>query len=103
MYGDTKFITAWGLEFPGSNHVNGFEPLDQANLADTNDLLGFDIAPIARSDFGDQGYLRPGSSETDVVYITHHDGGDTEVYAESVAIMVEKLKAANGLYERNRN
>lgn len=40
-------------------------------------------------------YLRPGSGEADTVYITYHDGGDTEVFAESVAAMVEKLRNAN--------
>jgi hypothetical protein len=39
--------------------------------------------------------LRPGGGEADTVYITHHDGGDTEVFAESVAAMVEKLRNAN--------
>jgi hypothetical protein len=39
--------------------------------------------------------LRPGGSEADTVYITHHDGSDTEAFAESIAAMVERLKHEN--------
>jgi hypothetical protein len=33
--------------------------------------------------------------EPDAVFITHHDGGDTEVYAESVVVMLERLRDAS--------
>ena len=41
---------------------------------------------------GDPGKL---GHEGDHVYVTHHDGGDTEVFAESVGEMLATLKQAN--------
>jgi hypothetical protein len=40
---------------------------------------------------GDMVYLRPGAAEVDAVYLAHHDGGDIEILAESVAQMRETL------------
>ena len=95
LYADRALVTAQGLEYTDSDHISTFEALDEQGLLDTRSWLGFDAVAIATSDFGDPIYLRPGASETDTVYITHHDGGDTEVFAESVAAMVERLRQAN--------
>jgi hypothetical protein len=49
---------------------------------------------IATTDFDDAVYLRVGAAEADTVYLTHHDGGDTEVFAESLGEMLATLKQA---------
>ena len=95
LYADQALVTAQGLDYSDSDRISTFAALDEQELIDTRSWLGFDVVAIATSDFGDSIYLRPGSSETDTVYITHHDGGDTEVFAESVAAMVERLRHAN--------
>jgi hypothetical protein len=96
LYSDRALVTAQGLEYTDADRISTFEPLDEQGLLDTRPWLGFDAVAIATSDFGDPIYLRPGSSEADTVYITHHDGGDTEVFAESVAAMVEKVRRPSG-------
>jgi hypothetical protein len=40
-------------------------------------------------------YLRSGPSEADGVHITYHDGGDTEIFADSVAEMLDVLRQRN--------
>jgi hypothetical protein len=95
LYADRALITAQGLNYTDADQISTFEALDERRLLDTRRWLGFDAVPIATSDFGDPIYLRPGPSEPDTVYITYHDGGDTEPFAESVAAMVESLRVAN--------
>jgi hypothetical protein len=95
LYADRALVTGQGLDYSDSDRISTFGALDEQGLLDTRPWLGFDAVAIATSDFGDPIYLRPGSSEPDTVYITHHDGGDTEVFAESVAAMVARLKVAN--------
>ena len=88
-------MTAQGLDYGDADNISTFEALDEQGLLDTRPWLGFDAVAIATSDFGDPIYLRPGPSEGDTVYINHHDGGDTEVFAGSVALMVERVRHAN--------
>ena len=95
LYADRALVTAQSLEYTDAGRISTFEALDEQGLLDTRPWLGFDAVAIATSDFGDPIYLRSGASESDTVYITHHDGGDTEVFAESVAAMVERLRQAN--------
>jgi hypothetical protein len=95
LYADRALVTAQGLDSTDTDHISTFEALDEQGLLDTRPWLGFDAVAIATSDFGDPIYLRPGTSEADTVYITHHDGGDTEVFADSIAAMVERLRHAN--------
>jgi hypothetical protein len=92
LYADRAFVTAQDLDYADGARIGTFAPLDEQGLLETRQWLGFDAIAIATTDFGDSIYLRPGSSEADTVYITHHDGGDTEVFAESVAAMVERLR-----------
>jgi hypothetical protein len=41
-------------------------------------------------------YLRPGANEPDTVYISYHDDpGNIEVFADSVAVMLEKAREVN--------
>jgi hypothetical protein len=83
------------LDYDDGEVINTFSALDEQGLLDTREWLGFDVVAIATSDFGDPLYLRPGRSEPDTVYITHHDGGDTEIFAESVASRLQRLRRAN--------
>lgn len=95
LLADHTLLLAEGLDYPGDQRINTFNPLDEQALLDTRPWLGFDAVAIATSDFGDPIYLRPGPDEPDVVYITHHDGGDTEVFADSVAAMLGKIREVN--------
>jgi hypothetical protein len=95
LYADRALIIAQDLDYSKSDRISTFDPLDEEGLLETQPWLGFDAVAIATTDFGDPIYLRPGAAEPDVVYVTHHDGGDTEVLAESVAAMVERVRQAN--------
>jgi hypothetical protein len=96
LYANGALLTAPTFEYGDGEVINTFNALDEQGLLDTREWLGFDVVAIATSDFGDPIYLRPGQSEPDTVYITHHDGGDTEIFVESVASMVERLRRAKG-------
>src|SRR5262245_26897060 len=95
LYADRELVKAQGLQYNDAHCISTFEPLDEPGLLDTKPWLGFDAVAIATTDFGDPIYLRPGAAESDTVYTTHHDGGDTEIFAESVASMLERLRNAN--------
>ncbi|HET8546581.1 MAG TPA: hypothetical protein VFL57_01180, partial [Bryobacteraceae bacterium] len=92
LYNDKLLLTAQDLRYREDELITTFAPLDRNGLLETRSLLGFDVVAIAINAFGDPIYLRPGASETDIVYITHHDGGDIEVFADSVAAMVAQLR-----------
>lgn len=95
LYADTPWITATLLDYSDECSINTFEPL---NAQSQNPLLAemnLNVIPIATSDFGDPIFLKPGSIESDAVYVTHHDGGDTEALADSVAGFVARLKRVN--------
>ena len=91
LYGDRRLITQRDLVYDDDRVISTFEPLDQQAMADTRQWLGFEAIAIATTDFGDMVYLRPGAAEVDAVYLAHHDGGDIEILAESVAQMLETL------------
>lgn len=97
LYADQALVTAEGLDIVDDDGseitISTFEPLDEQGLVATRPWLGFDAVAIARNDFGDPIYLRPGQSEPNTVYVTFHDGGDTEVLSESVEELYEKVMA----------
>ena len=95
LYADPALLAAKSLAYTEGDRISSFNPLTPEDLVEAKSWLGFDLVPIATSDFGDSIYLRPGSAEPDVVYITYHDGGETEVFAESVAAMLKQLRQAN--------
>lgn len=99
LYADEKLITSSLLDYSDHCSVNTFEPLNEQNLIDAPEAFDFPIMPIATNDYGDPIYLKPGSSEADAVYVTWHDGGDTEVLADSVATFAKRLRRANKLTE----
>ena len=96
LYGDRRLVTMVGLKYGKKYDISTFNPIDQDWLLDTRDTIGFDIVAFANSDCGDPIYLRPGSSESDAVYISHHDKrSHIAIFADSVGAMVEKLRDAN--------
>lgn len=76
-----------------SEVIDALEPLDARSLVDDVDGRGI-VVPIARTDAGDPIYMRAGAGEADAVYITHHDGSDTQVLAVSVDAFVTALRVA---------
>jgi hypothetical protein len=96
LYADRSLVTMVGLEYDKKYDISTFNPIDEDWLLDTRDTIGYDIVALANSDCGDPIYLRPGSTESDAVYISHHDErGHIAVFANSVAAMVERLRDAN--------
>jgi hypothetical protein len=95
LYADLTLITRQDLNYTAAQAISTFEPLDERAMLDAEAWLGFEAVAIATNDFGDAIYLRPGAAETDTVYLTLHDGGGTEVFAESVTTMRETLERAN--------
>ena len=92
LYTDHALITRRDLPYADDHVISTFEALDEQAMQDATRWLGFDAMAIARTDFDDAVYMRPGTAEGDTVYLTHHDGGDTEVFAESVDEMLATLK-----------
>jgi hypothetical protein len=94
LYADRPMITRRDLAYTDEQVLSSFVPLDEQAIEDTTRWLGFQAVALATTDFGDAVYLRPGEAGGDIVYLTHHDGGDTEVFAESVTKMVTTLRQA---------
>ena len=96
LYSDMALIDACTYYRGKKEEINSFEPLNESNLLDTQDQIGYDIVPFATSGCGDPIYLRPGANESDTVYIAYHDDpGNVEVFAESVAAMLENPREVN--------
>lgn len=98
LYADHAFNSRCDLRVSDDLTISAFEPLDDEAIAEATRALGFDAVPIATTDFGDMVYLRSGAAEGDAVYVTYHDGGDTELLADSVTAMLATLRKA----ERSR-
>jgi len=94
LYADRALITRRDLRWSDDQMISAFEPLDEEAILDAGRNLGFAVVPIATTDFGDLVYLRPGPAEGDEVYVTYHDGGDTEILADSVEAMAAALRGA---------
>jgi hypothetical protein len=94
LYADRPMITRRDLAYTDEQVLSSFVPLDEQAIEDTTRWLGFQAVALATTDFGDAVYLRPGEAGGGIVYLTHHDGGDTEVFAESVTKMVTTLRQA---------
>jgi hypothetical protein len=96
LYSDMALITACGLHYGKRRGISSFEPLNRDHLFDTRNEIGYDIVPFATSGCGDPIYLRPGADQSDIVYIVYHDDpGNVEVFAESVVVLVERLRNEN--------
>jgi hypothetical protein len=95
LFADRSLIVSQNIDYCEDEVISTFGALDERGLIETRPWLGFDAVAIATSDFGDRIYLRPGATESDAVYITHHDGGDTEELAPDVSVFVQRLRRAN--------
>jgi hypothetical protein len=92
LYADRRLVTQRDLEYDNDRRISTFEPLDEEAMADASQALGFDAVVIATTDFGDSIYLQPGAGEANVVRVAYHDGGDINVFAESMEGMMDILK-----------
>ena len=92
LFADRKLLL--GEACPDDLDLNCFNPIDEQSLIGRDEGLEFDLVAFATSSCGDAIFLRPGATEPDKVYITYHDGGDTEVFAESMDTILAKLRAA---------
>ena len=95
LYAAGALVTAQDLKYTNDEAISTFEALDHQGVRDAKALLGFDALVIATTDCGDPVYLRVGPAEADTVYVTRHDGGDTEVFAGSVRQMLDVLRDRN--------
>jgi hypothetical protein len=97
LFADHDLITTCGLNYSKDWGISSFNPLDEDSLQDTaTTRIGHDMVPFAVSGCGDPIYLRPGATEPDTVYMAYHDDpGDVEIFAESVAVMLERLRHEN--------
>lgn len=68
-----------------------FSPIDTTALAEAWVLPN--VVPFAESE-GDPIYLKPGVHSENEVFITYHDGGDTELLATSVETFIAGLRDA---------
>jgi hypothetical protein len=96
LYADRDLVTAQDLQYAMDHSISTFEALDEQAFADAKSWLGFEVVAFATTDAGDTIYLRLGSAEIDTVYLTHHDGGDTEIFAESAEEMLRVLRQRTG-------
>ena len=92
LYSDHALIVTQGIDYTQAECISTFEPLDEQGLIDSRPWLGFDAVAIATNDAGDPIYLRPGPTESDAVYLTSHDGGETEELAPDVATFRQCLR-----------
>lgn len=90
LFSDIALLSA-SASFHGKREgISSFEPLIESGLLETHDEIGYDIVPFATSGCGDPIYLEPGPGKSDKVYIAYHDDpGNVEVFAESVARILE--------------
>jgi hypothetical protein len=93
LYADHPLLFSIGLQYDDIHNITEFCPLDSGALVEVREFMGFDVLPLATSE-GDIVYLRPGTTESDVVYVTYHDGGDTGELAPDPATFLERLRAA---------
>ena len=92
LYADRSLVTVRDRSYSMDYSLSSFEALDEQGMTDARAWLGFEAVAFASSQEGDAIYLRPGPSEADVVYLTHHDGGETEVFAATLQQMVDTLR-----------
>lgn len=96
LYSSMTLLAACAAYRGKREGISSFDPLNESGLLETQSEIGCDIVPFATSVCGDAIFLRPGANERDVVYIAYHDDpGKVEVFAESVAVMLEKTRGMN--------
>jgi hypothetical protein len=91
LYSDRNLLVS---EFQYDDlHYICFEPLTENALILCRKWFRMEVVPIAGSN-GDIIYLRPGSNETDAVFITYHDGGETEQLADDISTFIQQARKA---------
>lgn len=94
LYADRELLLSENLDYTDECSIAFFEAISRDGVwVDCH--LDCDPLVFAMSVVGDPIYLKPGSSEADAVYVTYHDGGDTQMLAPSVDDFVARLKALN--------
>jgi hypothetical protein len=93
LYSDHGFLLSDDHEYD-DYHSMRFCALDEQGRDECFSWLRIDVVPIANSN-DDMIYLRPGAAEPDAVFITYHDGGDTEPLAPDFQTFYERLLHAN--------
>jgi hypothetical protein len=92
LYADGTLVTSRDIEYSLDHSISTFEALDEQSITDAAPWLAVKAVVFATTDTGDPVYLRSGASVADTVYVTHHDGGDTDIFAPSLAQMVQVLR-----------
>ena len=92
LFANTEVVLSDCAESCGDQTISRFGVIDPANLVQSKEWIGADVVAIAYNVFGDPIYLRPGRNETNAVYVTYHDGGDTEQIAANVSEFVASIQ-----------
>lgn len=92
LYADFSLVTCRDVRYSTDYALGTFEALDEQAMADAKVWLGFEAVAFASTQEGDLIYLRPGPSEGDTVYLTHHDGNESEVFAATLQGMLDTLR-----------
>ena len=95
LFADRDLILTEGIDYSESETIAGFCAIDEKALTGCRSLRGFAPFPIAANIFGDPIYLRPGAAEPNIVYVTYHDGGDTEKLAPDMETFLRCLRNRN--------
>lgn len=93
LWAQSEIVTSGGFDYDEDNWVSTFNPLTEETLIEHKNVFEREIVPILTTGFGDPVYLKPGEGERNRLYITFHDGGDTEVFEEDIDLFVKKLKS----------
>jgi hypothetical protein len=88
-FADHALLLSEDLEFQETHSIQ-FWPIDEKCREESRKWLGLDVVPFANSN-DDLIYLKPGPNESDAVFITYHDGGDTEILVPSVNAFLANL------------
>jgi hypothetical protein len=94
LFADRHLISQGHLEYQDTVLLT-LTPIKESELIESQEWFGVDIVQIATSESGDPIYLRPGVLEPDAVYITYHDGMNTEELAQNVEVFVQRLRNNN--------
>jgi hypothetical protein len=92
LYADHALILAEDIDYSEEQWLSGFGAIQPVDLQKYRELLGHDLVAIAGALGDDPIYLRPGPTEPNVVYVTYHDGGDTEPFAPDVETFVKTVR-----------
>jgi hypothetical protein len=95
LFADPAILLSDRVIEVGSVRITSFEPIDARGLSDTRGWIGTDAIAFASCD-GDPIHLKAGANEPDRVYITYHDGGETEELASDVAQFAAALRTGFG-------